>query len=263
MATVMVVIDIGNSQAEFAACEEGRFISKLRVATAELLLEPSAVLLQWWQSIGADGPEAVELVSVVPAATRRVKEWIAAQSSAPLFVVGVDDPFELSSEYETPHTLGIDRLVAASAAFGRFGRPRGRAVVVVDCGTATTVDAVDRHGVFKGGAIAPGLGISADALMARGAQLPRLGEVRPERTIGRSTESCVRSGVVMGHAGLVEGLVRRVSEELADEPRVVLTGGWSGLLWPILRGVHHLEPDLVLSGLLAIHARRSLGSPAT
>jgi type III pantothenate kinase len=147
--------------------------------------------------------------------------------------------------YENPHEIGADRIVNALAAQTRHGAP----VIVLDFGTATTFDVVAPGGEYLGGVIAPGIGLSADALFSKAARLHRVELTRPARVIGRHMEQCLQSGLFHGYVGLVEGLVRRIRAELGVEAPVVATGGWARVFEPELGFVTAFEPDLTLEGL--------------
>ncbi len=150
-----------------------------------------------------------------------------------------------------PERVGIDRLLSAAAAFAAGGGP----VVVADLGTALTVDLVSGEGVFLGGAIAPGLRLCLEALHLKTSLLPRVDLSPPASVLGTSTPDCIRSGVVYGAAGMVEGLVRRVAACAEGPARTVLTGGDATFLSPYLTIPHELDPHLVLRGLLLAHRR--------
>jgi type III pantothenate kinase len=158
---------------------------------------------------------------------------------------------------ERPGDVGPDRLVNAYAAARLHGTP----AVVVDCGTATTLDAVDHTGAFIGGAIAPGMGLGLDALAARTARLPRVEPRLPDGPIGRDTAAAIRVGTVLGHRVMIEGLVERLRRELAAgagiapaDVQVVLTGGLAALPWAqTVEGVDLVDPDLTLRGLVLFH----------
>ncbi len=157
--------------------------------------------------------------------------------------------------YDNPEMLGVDRVVNAAGAYAVFQR----SVIVIDLGTATTFDYVSADGVFKGGAIAPGLRISAEALFERAAQLPRIDLNYPERVVGRNTVECMQSGIVAGYAGLIEGLVQRMRTESGDEPLVVATGGLAPVVAPHCTTIDAVEEHLTLSGLKYIYEIRSSG----
>jgi type III pantothenate kinase len=158
---------------------------------------------------------------------------------------------------DRPGEVGPDRLVNAYAAAHLYGTP----AVVVDCGTATTLDAVDHVGAFVGGAIAPGLVLGLEALAAHTARLPRVEPRLPDGPIGRDTTTAIQVGTVLGHRAMIEGLLARMRRELAvgaglapHDVRVVLTGGLASLPWArTIEGVDAIDPDLTLRGLILFH----------
>lgn len=147
--------------------------------------------------------------------------------------------------YDDPDHVGVDRLAAAAAAYARFGGP----VIVVDVGTAITVDAVSEDGVFLGGIIAPGPGMSARALHEQTDLLPWVAPEMPGSILGRSTPECIRSGLVYGTGAMVDGLVERVKELLGERVRVVGTGGGLAAIRSVVKQMDVVEPYLVLRGL--------------
>jgi type III pantothenate kinase len=177
----------------------------------------------------------------------------------------------LAIRVDRPSEVGADRLVNALAAARLYGTP----AVVVDFGTATTLDCVATDGAYVGGAIAPGLELGLEALAARTAKLPRIELRAPDRAIGRDTVTAMQSGTVFGYQALAAGLLARVRRELADlaeiepsEVRAILTGGLSAAPWAAaLDGIDAIDPDLTLTGLAILHAdltggeRLELGLP--
>ncbi len=157
--------------------------------------------------------------------------------------------------YENPLEVGADRIAAAVAAFERYGGP----TVVVDFGTATTFDAVSAKGEYLGGAIAPGIQISAEALYLKTARLPRIEIRKPKRAIGRTTVSSMQSGLYFGYVGLVKNTIEEIRKEVGAGARVVATGGFGGLIVPELEGIEAFEPGLVLEGLRIIFDRNREG----
>jgi type III pantothenate kinase len=153
--------------------------------------------------------------------------------------------------YENPQEVGADRIVNGVAAFARTQS----ATIVVDFGTATTFDAISARGEYMGGAIAPGLGISAEALFARAARLPRVEIRRPGRLIGRNTVQSLQSGLFFGYVALVEGMVRRMKEELGERATVIATGGLAEILGEALDCVDTIDPLLTLEGLRILFER--------
>jgi type III pantothenate kinase len=154
---------------------------------------------------------------------------------------------------ENPREAGPDRVVNAAAAHRLYGGP----LIVIDFGTATTLDAVSADGDYIGGAIAPGIGISADALFERAARLPRVELVSPKKAIGKGTVSAMQSGLIFGYVGLIEGIVARMRKELGGKVRVIATGGLASVIAKETDVIEILDPDLTLVGLRLIHELNS------
>jgi type III pantothenate kinase len=157
--------------------------------------------------------------------------------------------------YENPWEVGADRIVNSVAAYERFGRNANRPLIVVDFGTATTLDAVSANGEYLGGAICPGVQISADALFQRAARLPRIDVRKPPRIVGQTTIGAMQSGLFYGYVGMVEGLVRRMSDELGGHALCVATGGLAPVIAPETPLIEHVDPDLTLQGLRIVWER--------
>jgi type III pantothenate kinase len=157
---------------------------------------------------------------------------------------------------DNPREAGADRVVNALAAHSLYGGP----AVVVDFGTATNFDVVSRRGEYLGGAIAPGIEISVDALAARGAQLRKVELVRPRSVIGKSTVECLQSGVIFGFAGQIDGIVSRIAAELETAPKVIATGGLAPLVLDECESITDHEPDLTLIGLRLVFERNVEGT---
>jgi type III pantothenate kinase len=156
--------------------------------------------------------------------------------------------------YDNPREIGADRLVNAVAIRERFGGP----AICVDFGTAVNYDVVSAAGEYLGGVIAPGVEVSLEALTERGAKLPKIDLAPPRHAIGKSTVEAIRSGVIYGYAGQVDGIVRRLKEELDDDADVVATGGLAGFISPLTDSIEHHEPWLTLHGLRLVHARNTV-----
>ena len=161
--------------------------------------------------------------------------------------------------YENPAEVGADRVVNGIAAYEAYGRQPVRPVIVVDFGTATTFDAISARGEYLGGVICPGPQISADALFQRAARLPRIDVRKPAQVIGRTTVSSMQAGLFWGYVDMVEGLVRRIREELQGDPVVVATGGLAVLVSPETSLIDHVDPELTLRGLQIVWARNQTG----
>jgi type III pantothenate kinase len=246
----LIAVDIGNSSMHFGLFRGGQTES-FPVPSLWLQLDMTAgeftSLLAW---LPPQSPPWV-VASVNREGAGRLFDWIS-QSRPDVKYRMLDHtqlPIELGIEY--PHTAGLDRLAAAVAVNGL--REPGRPAIVVDFGTAITVDAIAADGTFLGGAILPGINLAAAALVAGTSQLPPVDmEFRsPPRAIGKSTEPAIRGGLFWGAVGAVRHLVERASEELGAKPLVVITGGGADLLLPYIdpEGEYLHAPHLVLSGI--------------
>jgi type III pantothenate kinase len=246
---VLLAIEAGNSAVKFGLYEEGWLGTWAAASRVRALDEWMIMVESWMGNAGRRMSElkATAISSVVPSLTGGLLDFARELGTTPPLVARHDSFTSLRILYEPASDLGIDRLLGAVAARQIHGVP----VIVVDLGTATTVTVVDGDNAVIGGAIGSGLGIGAEALVATGA---RLSEVRLEvesglLPIGTTTEASVRSGTLLGHASLVEGLVGRARRELGSNAPVVATGGYSGLLGSMLPCVDDVRPGLTLDGL--------------
>jgi type III pantothenate kinase len=157
--------------------------------------------------------------------------------------------------YENPAEVGADRIVNAIAAYETFARHDPIPLIVCDFGTATTLDAVSAAGEYLGGVICPGVNISADALFQRAARLPRIEVRKPAQVVGRTTVGALESGLFWGYVGMVEGLVRRMRDELGGRAMCVATGGLAAVIAPETDLIQHVDVDLTLHGLRMVWER--------
>jgi type III pantothenate kinase len=195
--------------------------------------------------------------SVVPPLTPVIEEVCRDYFGTTARVVGPGLKTGMPILYENPLEVGADRITAAVAAFEKYGGP----AIVVDFGTATTFDAISAKGEYLGGAIAPGIQISAEALYLKTARLPRIEIRKPKRAIGRTTVSSMQSGLYFGYIGLVTNTIGEIRKELGKTARVVATGGFGGQIAAELPAIEAYEPDLVLEGLRIIHERNRDAEP--
>ena len=190
--------------------------------------------------------------SVVPSVTNTVREAAEKFTGARMLVVGPGIKTGLVVKYDNPKLLGADRIVNAVAALHLYQPP----LIVVDFGTATTYDAVSARGEYLGGVIAPGVEISLDALYTRAAALRRVELVEPRNVIGRTTVESIQAGALFGFAGQVDGICRRMADELGS-PTVVATGGLAEWIAPYTASIEQIEPWLTLHGLRLVFDRNS------
>ncbi len=166
-------------------------------------------------------------------------------------IVGPGIKTGMPIQYDNPREVGADRIVNAVAAFEQYRR----SLIIVDFGTATTFDFISAKGEYQGGAIAPGVGISAEALYQRASKLPRVEIARPPQVIAKTTVASMQAGIFYGYVGLVDGIVARMKAEARDEPLVVATGGLAPLIAESSQTIDEVAPDLTLEGLRIIHGR--------
>ncbi|MGB8220994.1 MAG: type III pantothenate kinase, partial [Polyangiales bacterium] len=193
------------------------------------------------------------LASVVPSFNDTVINAVDRAFDHEIMVVGPGIKTGMPVLYENPREVGADRIVNAVAAYERV---KG-AAIVVDFGTATTFDCISDKGEYLGGAISPGMQISANALFSRAARLPRSEIARPPRAIGRNTVHSMQAGIVFGYVGLVDGLVRRLSSEMDTEVTVIGTGGLARLIEPDSETIDDVDEYLTLDGLRLIYLRNA------
>ncbi len=250
-----LALDLGNSALKGGLFEAGRLVHTFRVAganAAELQQQLTAALSEF-------RPTRAAMASVVPARTPVVQETVQQLTGVRPVLIGPDWHLPFTLAYETPHTLGTDRLAAAVAAWTLYGHPRQRPVLAVLAGTALTIEVIDERGCYQGGVIAPGPFLMRQALTKGTAQLPEVPLEWPLSPVGRSTRTAIQAGLLYGFVESTRGLLRRVAETLTSSPIVILSGGWASLLQThlgkqidvhdshlVLRGVYHLlksNPD--------------------
>jgi type III pantothenate kinase len=256
--TRVMAVDIGNTNTVIGIFEGARFLAHWRIATDRArLADEHAMLLQAlfdharlpWDSLGG-----TIIASVVPPLTGIWTDVCQRYLHISPLVVseGVEVGVRILTEH--PAEVGVDRVVNSLAAFRRYGGP----CIVIDFGTATTFDIVSSQGDYLGGAIAPGLGIAAEALTSRTAKLPRIELEPPPHAIGKNTRHAMQSGLMFGYAGLVEGLVRRIQAELPDGPaKVIATGGLAEVIARLTPTIEAVDPWLTLEGLRLIYELNS------
>lgn len=250
-------IDVGNTQTVLGLFSGDELDGHWRIATdasmtADELHVKVAGLLEL-EGVAFADVERVVLSSVVPALTDQYEVMASRATGKPPMVVGPGIKTGIPIRYDDPREVGADRVVNAVAAVEAYGAP----VIVVDFGTATTFDVVDPSGAYIGGAIAPGVETSAEALFARAARLAKVDLEPPSRAIGRNTTESVQAGLLLGEAAMVDGLVRRIQRELEAPCRVVATGGLAARMAPLCETIDAVDPDLTLRGLLVLYRRNA------
>lgn len=252
---MLLAIDIGNTNTVIGLLDGSELLFRWRIASdSTRTADEFAILLRELcaqSGVDLETIGGVVVCSVVPALTGEVFAMAEVAFGIEPVVVGPDLDLGIEIDYDDPREVGPDRLANAVAARHLVDGP----AIVVDFGTATTVDAVTGDGRYLGGAIAPGLMTSAENLFRRAALLHRVALEPPANVIGRSTEDSLRSGIVFGAAGQVDEIVRRVVEEWGEEPRVIATGGLAEKIALFSKSIDVVEPDLTLLGLSLIFKR--------
>jgi len=250
---MLLCIDIGNTNITIGCYNNDTLGPRWRLATAHERMpdEFGLQVLGFLQHDGIDPKEisGVALASVVPPLTGKWIEVSQRYLNCEPLVVSTDTKTGVRNCYDDPNAVGADRIVDAAAAYRLYGGP----ICIVDFGTATTFDAISATGEYLGGAIAPGIGISADALFQRAAKLPKVDVARPSAAIGSNTVESMQSGLFFGYVGLVEGMVARFKAELGVDTTVVGTGGLAEIIACETTVIDAIAPWLTLDGLQMIY----------
>ncbi len=249
---MLLAIDIGNTNITLGLYQGTVLGSHWRLATDHERMpdEYGLQLLGLLQNANchASNLEGISLATVVPLVGSRIRQACRDYLGLDPLVVDKTTRTDLTILYEDPSSVGADRIVDAVATRALYGCP----ACIVDFGTATTFDALNDRGEYLGGAITPGIGIAADALVQRTAKLPRVDLERPPNVIGRNTIHAMQSGLLFGYIALVEGMVSRFRHELGDEMRVIGTGGLVDIIAAETNVITHIAPWLTLDGLRMI-----------
>jgi len=250
---MLFTIDIGNTNITFGLYEGENLGPRWRIRTIhDKMPDEYGILLDQLfrhQDCRPEQVTGVAIASVVPPLTPIFEQVCRDYLGQTSLVVDADVRTGVRIRYDNPREVGADRVVDAAAVRALYSVP----ACVVDFGTATTFDAVSAEGDYLGGAIAPGIGIAAQALFERTAKLPRVELTRPPSAIGRNTAHSIQSGLLFGYVGLVEGMVARFKAELGPETRVVATGGLAETIARETQVIDVVDPWLTLHGLRIIY----------
>jgi len=249
---MLFTVDIGNTNITFGVYEGHHLKHHWRIKTdhGRMADEYGIIILGLMRHEGLsyEQIQGVAVASVVPPLTPVFVEMIERFIKQQPLVVGAGVKTGVQIRYDSPRDVGADRIVDAAATYKLYGGP----ACIVDFGTATTFDAITDKGEYLGGALAPGIGIAADALSSRTAKLPRVDLVRPPRAIGTNTIHAMQSGLLFGYVGLVEGMVARFRAELGENMRVIGTGGLAETIAKETDVIEVVNPWLTLEGLRLI-----------
>jgi type III pantothenate kinase len=240
---VLLAIDIGNTNTKFGVFDDAKLIARRTIPT---IRHNSAALIN--QSINGELNYKIESVitsSVVPELNNSFTEFCENCFKVTPVFVSHDFDFGFTGKYNPPESVGIDRLITAFAGAEKYGKP----LIVCGFGTATTIDAVNSNNEYLGGIITAGMNLLADSLHQRTSKLPQIEIAKPEKVIGNTTKSAIQSGVYFGYISLVDGLVKRIIDELGEKPQVVATGGLANLIAETSEMIDIVDETLMLDGL--------------
>jgi type III pantothenate kinase len=254
---MLLAVDVGNTQTHLGAFDGEQLVHDWRLATerhatADMLASRIATLLEL-EDLSFDSLDGAIVSSVVPQLGPEYERLCETRIGATFLMVGPQLKTGMPILVDSPHELGADRLVNAVAAYDGVGG----ACVAVDFGTSTNFDVVSGKGEYLGGVIGPGIEISMEALTSRTAKLPRIDLSEPQSAIGKNTVACIQAGFAFGFAGLVDGIDRRLADELGEQPRFIATGGLAQTISPLCETIDEVDPLLTLRGLRLIWERNT------
>ncbi|MGD6819100.1 type III pantothenate kinase [Metabacillus sp. 113a] len=252
---MILVLDVGNTNTVIGVYEEEELNYHWRIETSRNKTEDEFGMLfkSLFEHVGISFTDVNGIIisSVVPPIMFSLERMCKKYFDIKPLVVGPGIKTGLNIKYENPREVGADRIVNAVAGIHLYGSP----LIIVDFGTATTYCYINEEKQYMGGAIAPGVNISTEALYSRAAKLPRIEIARPETIIGKNTVSAMQSGILFGYVGQVEGIVRRMKQETGQDPKVIGTGGLASLIANESSAIDIVDPFLTLKGLQLIYDR--------
>lgn len=251
---MLIVFDIGNSNITFGAYEGRKlhFVSRIKTDPAKMTDQYAAEIraIVRLHDVAVEASGAV-VCSVVPALTKMIAGAVKLCFGIQPLIVGAGIKTGLDIKIDNPAAVGADLVATAVGALEEFAPP----LIIYDLGTATKATVLTEGNRFIGGMIAPGMGISMEALAAKTAQLPHIGLQKPDKVIGNNTVDCMRSGAIYGTAAMLDGMAERIEEELGYSCNIVVTGGLAEEVAGCCNRDVHLRPNLLLEGLRAIYEK--------
>lgn len=252
---MLLAIDIGNTNLVIGCIKDDEILFKARIATDRLRTSDQygVEIKNMLEAYGARIQDVEDCIisSVVPPVFNSVKTGVMKIIGKEPMVVGPGLKTGLNIHVDVPSQVGSDRIVIAVAALAEYKAP----LILMDLGTATTIEVVEPDNLYVGGVIFPGVKVSLDALTSRAAQLPAISLDRPKQVIGKNTIDCMRSGMMFGTAAMIDGLIERMEEELGHSSTIIATGGMAQFVTPLCRRKIILEKDLLLKGLNIIYKK--------
>ncbi len=252
---MILAIDVGNTNIVLGCIEDSRILFEARMATDRIKTSDQyCAELKTMLSLFEVTPELIEgsiISSVVPLVQQVMVRAVERLTGKPCLTVGPGLKTGLNIKIDNPAQAGSDLIVGAVAAIEEYGAP----LLVIDLGTATTISVIDKDGVFRGGTIAPGVMLSLNALSSGTAQLPGISLEKPRRAIGTNTIDSMRSGLLLGSAAMLDGMVERIEEQLGYPAKVVATGGLAKFIVPLCRREMLTDDSLLLKGLDLLYRR--------
>jgi len=252
---MLLAVDVGNTNIVCAVFDGERLCGQWRMATnSQRTMDEYGVDLKQLMALHGVEPAAIDaaiLSSVVPAILHPLAQCIRHFFHTEPLILGAEGvKLGIQVKLDRPQEAGADRLVNAHAAYHTYGGD----VMILDFGTATTLDVIDEQGAYIGGIIAPGINLSVDALHQAAAKLPRIAIARPETVIGGNTIAAMQSGIYHGYVSMIEGLIEKVEAERGQSSTVVATGGLAPFFAKATDAIEHLDRDLTIRGLQMIYA---------
>ena len=252
---MLLAIDIGNTNLVIGCFRDDKILFKARIATDRTRTSDQygVEIKNMLEAYGVDRTDIKDCIisSVVPPVFNSVRTGVIKIIGKQPMVVGPGLKTGLNIHVDVPSQVGSDRIVIAVAALAEYKAP----LLLLDLGTATTIEAVEPDNVYMGGVIIPGVRVSLDALTSRAAQLPGISLDQPKQVIGKNTVDCMRSGMMYGTAAMIDGLVERMEEELGHRCTLIATGGLAQFITPLCKREIILEKDLLLKGLNIIYKK--------
>ncbi len=252
---MLLAIDIGNTNLVIGCIENDSIVFKARIATDRTRTSDQygVEIKNMIEAFGVKLSDITDCIisSVVPPVFNSVRTGVIKVIGKQPMVVGPGLKTGLNIHIDVPSQVGSDRIVIAVAALAEYKAP----LILMDMGTATTIEVVEPENVYMGGVIFPGVKLSLDALTSKAAQLPGISLDKPKKVIGKNTVDCMRSGMMYGTAAMIDGLIDRISEELGHSSTIIATGGMAQFITPLCRHTIILEKDLLLKGLNIIYKK--------